>query len=791
MGLANLASSACKFCHFPKLVHCSSPTVINVGPSQLGSFCNKKHKHTTIANKLLNGLPFNYSLHYHHYRKPIFCTFKRPQIKDANSSEVDDSIDDNFHEEEEEEQKSGGKLDRKQIEEEEVQIPFQVIEKEKLGIIAACFVGLLTGVAVVLFNNTVHELRDFFWDEIPSRGASWLREKPIQETWIRVILVPTCGGVLVAMLNSLRSALDVIPSQSSKGNLLLSNNVKAAFRPVLKALAASITLGSGNSLGPEGPSVEIGASVAKGISNVFGMSNQRRTSLVASGSAAGISSGFNAAVAGCFFAVESVLWPSPAAESSPSLTNTTSMVILSAVIASIISEVGLGSEPAFKVPEYDFRSPSELPLYLLLGILCGLVSLTLSRCTSYAITVVDNSHKVIGIPKAVFPVLGGLSVGLIALAYPEILYWGFENVNLLLETRPFVKGLPADLLLQLVGVKIVTTSFCRASGLVGGYYAPSLFIGAATGMAYGKFASYAISHSDPIFHLSILEVASPQAYGLVGMAATLAGVCQVPLTAVLLLFELTQDYRIVLPLLGAVGLSSWIASGQVIKRDVGDKTASSPDANGNATQQTRRSPLNSIVLSSSSTLAEKAFNSSELCELESSLCLDDSITEFKYLEERIFVSQAMRIRYVTVLMSTFLTEAITLMLAEKQSCAMIVDNENFLIGFLTLEDIQEFSELAKSRRGQDEVQKLIVSEMCNLSEEKCRVLWTATPDMNLLSAQGIMNTLGVNQLPVVSEHVEDYSGNPVGLLDRECIDLACRIVATQEALGSSSPLEQK
>lgn len=212
------------------------------------------------------------------------------------------------------------------------------------------------------------------------------------------------------------------------------------------------------------------------------------------------------------------MWPSSPADSSVSLTNTTSMVILSAVIASVISEVGLGSEPDFKVPEYDFRSPggkflklsssfktaffhvshanwiktfsflfSELPLYLLLGLLCGLVSLAFSKLTSYLLGVVDNLNKDVGIPKPVFPIVGGLTVGVIALAYPEILYWGFENVDLLIESRPFVKGLSGDLLFQLVVVKIIATSLCRAFGLVGGYYAPSLFIGAATGMAYGKF----------------------------------------------------------------------------------------------------------------------------------------------------------------------------------------------------------------------------------------------------------------------------------------------------------------
>lgn len=127
----------------------------------------------------------------------------------------------------------------------------------------------------------------------------------------------------------------------------------------------------------------------------------------------------------------------------------------------------------------------------------------------------DEMERGVGIPRALFPILGGLTVGSIALAYPEILYWGFENVNTLLESRPFSSSLSAQLLVQLVAVKIVTTSLCRASGLVGGYYAPSLFIGAATGMAYGKIVGQLVSISNPVFHLSVLEVASPQAYALV------------------------------------------------------------------------------------------------------------------------------------------------------------------------------------------------------------------------------------------------------------------------------------
>ncbi|KAK4340534.1 hypothetical protein RND71_041996 [Anisodus tanguticus] len=640
-----------------------------------------------------------------------------------------------------------------------------VVPEGNTAIISACFVGFFTGITVVLFNAAVHEIRDFCWDGIPSRGASWLREEPIGVKWQRVILVPACGGLVVSFLNAFRATLEV----STQGNW--TSSVKSVLGPVLKTLAACVTLGTGNSLGPEGPSVEIGTSVAKGVGALLDKGAHRKLSLKAAGSAAGISSGFNAAVAGCFFAVESVLWPAPA-ESSLSLTNTTSMVILSAVIASVVSEIGLGSEPAFAVPAYDFRTPTELPLYLLLGIFCGLVSVALSSCTSFMLQIVENIQMTSSVPKSAFPVLGGLLVGLVALAYPEILYWGFENVDILLESHPLVKGLSTDLLLQLVAAKIVTTSLCRASGLVGGYYAPSLFIGAATGTAYGKIVSYIVSHADPIFHLSILEVASPQAYGLVGMAATLAGVCQVPLTAVLLLFELTQDYRIVLPLLGAVGLSSWVTSGQTRKGVVKDRKKLK-DARVQMTQWQGTSSSNiglpSLTYSSGPEPSQKGSN---LCELESSLCLYESDDDENDFARKILVAQAMRTRYVTVLMSTLLMETISLMLAEKQSCAIIVDENNFLIGLLTLSDIQNYSKLPRAE-GKCQ-QELVVAEVCSSNGNKCRVSCTVTPNTDLLSALTLMEKHGLSQLPVILRHVEDEGIHPVGILDRECINVACR-----------------
>ncbi|EAY75527.1 hypothetical protein OsI_03432 [Oryza sativa Indica Group] len=634
--------------------------------------------------------------------------------------------------------------------------------------LAACLVGLLSGVSVVLFNLSVHEIRDLFWDGIPLRGASWLREESIGEIWQRVILVPVSGGIIVGVFNTLRSSI------ATNSNDTMSK-IKGAFRPFLKAMAASFTLGTGNSLGPEGPSVEIGSSIAKGFGNVFKLEGGKKLSLVAAGSAAGIASGFNAAVAGCFFAVESVLWPTSV--DSSSLSNSTPMVILSAVIASVVSEIGLGSDPAFTVPEYDFRSPTELPLYLLLGIFCGLVSTTLSRCTALSMEIVESLQTATGLPKAASPALGGLIVGLLALVYPEVLYWGFENVDILLESRPFTSGLSAAVLVQLIGVKVLATSLCRAFGLVGGYYAPSLFIGAATGMAYGKVMRFTFTGPDSLFQIPFLDVASPQAYGLVGMAATLAGVCKVPLTSVLLLFELTQDYRIVLPLLGAVGVSSWIASPQRFSRSNRSKPDSLEVKSSNFKQE------KSVPSHTQGASVDTDKPITDLCKLESSLCVYDA--KHENFQENLTVAEAMKTKYISVSKTTPVVEALNLMLVEKQPFVMIIESNRSLIGLVTLKDIQDFCRTAKTTRVQTE--EPVQTYVCGAV--KCK-MWPVTPQTSLTTVEKIMDSYGVDQLPVVSEHVDRQDrGLLVGFVDKEGIAIARRAVATKDLLSFTSEIK--
>eukprot|EP00884_Botryococcus_braunii_P014568 jgi/Botrbrau1/23111/Bobra.0243s0045.1 len=434
--------------------------------------------------------------------------------------------------------------------------------------------------------------------------------------------------------------------------------LKKVFAPVLRALAAAVTLGTGASLGPEGPSVDIGRSVAKRLGTLLKSQQRRLTPLLAAGSGAGVAAGFNAPISGVFFAVETVLTKEQgkgsAAWNSSGLT--VAMVLLASVLAAIVSQAGLGVAPAFRVPDYQLQSVYELPLVLLLGGLCGLLSASFSFSNKVARSGLGKLTDR-GIPDYTLPALGGLVTGFTAIFYPEILYQGFGNVNAILAVRsrgvwagptaaaggrqdfchqPVPGGGPRGRHLRPLHLHGLAWMYSAPSIFKGKpvkslcwgpldpfvgvwslmqtrviFYAPSIFMGepvrsmfgahwiallgwgvdvdlsvcerpvlerevlklcarqrkgeqrslknegfvagAAMGSAFGCLAEAACTPFG-------FDVTAPTAYALVGVAAMLAANCQVPLTAVLLLFELTHDYSIIVPTLGAVGVAYWVAS---------------------------------------------------------------------------------------------------------------------------------------------------------------------------------------------------------------------------------------
>ena len=365
---------------------------------------------------------------------------------------------------------------------------------------------------------------------LPSPGPAapdWLTLWP-------VVVVPTLGGLAVGVLRRFFGPLG--PGVPSLMAMAEGAEAPAPVPPLLRLLTAALSLGSGASLGPEGPSVESGGNVGLWWARLGRLSPQSQQTLVAAGVAAGLAAGFKAPIAGVFFAFEGN------ANTSASRPNLRA-VLVAAVASALVTQLMLGDEPILRLPAYEVRSPLELPLYLGLGVLASLLSLALIKLMAAGRD--GRVQRLLErLPAGLATALGGAAVGGMALAFPQVLGVGYDTIEALLGSD---QGIPLVTLVALLGVKLLATSVSTASGFVGGGFAPALFLGATLGSVYGQLLGEGGLG---------LPVAEAPAYAMVGMAAVLAGSVRAPLTALLLLFELTRDIRIVLPLMAAAGLSA-------------------------------------------------------------------------------------------------------------------------------------------------------------------------------------------------------------------------------------------
>jgi H+/Cl- antiporter ClcA len=353
------------------------------------------------------------------------------------------------------------------------------------------------------------------------------------ELW-PVVVVPTLGGLAVGVLRFVGGELG--PGLASLRAMADGSVTPRPRLPLLRLVAASLSLGSGASLGPEGPSVESGGNIGLLLAVRARLSPEAGKTLVAAGVAAGLAAGFKAPIAGVFFAFEGTFSTMPG---RPSLR----AVLLAAVASTLVTQLCLGDTPILRLPAYEVRSPLELPLYLILGVLASGMSWLLVRLLA-----LGRSAWLQGglarLPTGLATALGGAAVGAMALVFPQVLGVGYDTIEALLGRD---ESIPLVTLVVLIGVKLLASGVSNATGFVGGGFAPSLFLGAVLGNAYGQVLGSGGLH---------LNVAEPPAYAMVGMAAVLAGSARAPLTALLLLFELTHDIRIVLPLMAAAGLSA-------------------------------------------------------------------------------------------------------------------------------------------------------------------------------------------------------------------------------------------
>ena len=395
-----------------------------------------------------------------------------------------------------------------------------------LGIV----VGFFGGLGAVAFRYLI----GFFQTLIYSNGGDLVTIAQALPWW-RVVLGPAIGGAFVGPLVYFfakeakgHGVPEVIDAVATQGGVIRK---RVAF---VKILASAVCIGSGGSVGREGPIVQIGSAVGSSLGQMLGLSSDQLRVLVACGAAAGIAATFNAPMAGAIFALEIIL----ADFAVPTFTP----IIMSSVVAVAVSRHFLGNYPAFKVPAYDWISPWELWLYGALGLLAGLVAVWFT-VSLYKSEDIWDAWKA---PEYVKAAIGGAVVGLIALSFPQVLGVGYDSIEKALLNKDVW-----SLVLLLLPLKIIATSITIGSGGSGGILAPSLFMGAMLGEAFG----FAVHFLFPGF------TAPPGAYAIVGMGAVVAGATHAPIQAFLIIFELTQDYRIIPPLMICCVISTFVARG--------------------------------------------------------------------------------------------------------------------------------------------------------------------------------------------------------------------------------------
>ncbi len=401
-------------------------------------------------------------------------------------------------------------------------------------IVLSVVIGLLTGFAAVGFRELVDLTTRLFW-----RGTESPAAIVADLAWWRILLLPAGGGLLVGLLT--RFAAGEIKGHGvpevMEAVALREGRLRTRLAP-LKALASMITIGTGGSAGREGPIVMIGSALGATMGSISRLPSRYLKILVATGAAGGIGATFNTPIAGAIFAAEVILGDFGVANFTP--------VIVGSVLGTVVSRTFYGDMPIFPISPgaFEFVSPWELIPYALLGLLAAVTAFGFIRTMSSTTEFFDSRRS---LPAWFRPAIGGLLLGALALVAPQVLGVGYDSVQAILgDTHAW----PWLIMFGILAAKMVATSLTLGSGGSGGILSPTLLMGALLGGGLGS-----IVHA-----IAPASTAGPGAYAMVGMGALLAANTFAPLSAMLMLFELTANYRIILPLMLACGLATLIAT---------------------------------------------------------------------------------------------------------------------------------------------------------------------------------------------------------------------------------------
>ncbi len=403
-------------------------------------------------------------------------------------------------------------------------------------LILSVAIGAGTGLAAVVFIKLIYGIQHFFYSYLPNL-------LPAIGNWIYLV-APVVGGLLVGPL--------ILFAQEAKGHgvpevmrALIVNGGRIRARVAgAKIVASALCIGTGGSAGREGPIVQVGSALGSSIGQFLRLSDERIRNLVACGAAAGIAATFNAPIAGVIFAVEVLM--------SGLQVRSFGNVVIASVSSAVVSRIFLGGRPAFDMPAYTMISPLSILLYLVLGVVAALVGIGFIRMLNRAEIIFDGWD----FPQLFKPAVGATLLGILGVCYmqfpqfsqslamPQMYGSGFPYIEIVLQGNTAWWILAA-----LVILKPLATSFTLGSGNSGGVFAPSLFIGAMLGGALGHF-----------FELYFPDIAGNSgAYALVGMAALFSATARAPLTAMLIVFEMSNDYHLILPLMVAGVTASYMA----------------------------------------------------------------------------------------------------------------------------------------------------------------------------------------------------------------------------------------
>lgn len=408
------------------------------------------------------------------------------------------------------------------------------LDENTIILIIASIVGVIGGFGAVGFRILIELIQT-----ISIGGNNNILEAVSVLPWYKKLIIPSIGGLIVGPLvyflgreTKGHGVPEVMEAVALRGGKIRS---RVMF---LKTFVSAVTIGTGGSVGREGPIVQIGSSLGSTFGQWLRVSQDRLKVLVACGAAAGISATFNAPIAGVMFAVEIILGSYAIATLVP--------LIMSSVMATIVARWYFGDILAFEIPRYSLGSAWEIGPYILLGIASGVVAVGFVKLL-YSLE--DFADKIpvkswIKTPLILF------LIGLMVLYFPQVYGVGYDTI-----TQALKGDMVWYMLLLLVPIKMLATSVTLAAGGSGGIFAPSLFLGAVFGGLLGT-----------LMHFLFPEVIiSSGAYAVVGMSAMVAGTTHAPLTAFLVIFEMTGDYKLILPLMLCSILASFVASG--IKRD--------------------------------------------------------------------------------------------------------------------------------------------------------------------------------------------------------------------------------